>query len=388
MANPSIFLTTHLLFLTSSLISSLVFYLCSRPRRAEVLATLAGGLLLTWRFGLFGPAYAQAMVFLSYWSVFAIAVSFFAPLLFQKQIKQRVPVLEAMLAPPALELLAAVLLGYLNRLVPNTLDYYLFAFDGSLGFQPGFAVAQFLARHAVLRIPAECAYLNLTLAFSVAYLLQRKNSVTQAQLFLRFIIWLGVAGFAFYAIFPAAGTEVLFRGRFPQSPPAIAEIAIRQTPDLIEPRNCLPSLHTAWVLALWYTCPKRRVLRVCMGAYAAFTLLYTLSCGHYLADMIVAVPFTAAIYAITYFSGKTARDVAVASAGMFLGWLVLLRFGTPLFLAAPIIPWSLSVATIGTCHFLRRRLESDPAILGNLKHILAGRPFLSANNELGSSTAS
>src|SRR5207342_1040703 len=100
--------------------------------------------------------------------------------------------------------------------------------------------------------------------------------------------------------------------------------------------NCVPSLHTAWGIALWWTCPRNRWLRFGLAAYLFFMFLYTLASGHYLVDMIVAVPFTLAAYACTRGSEADFRHVGAISGGIFLVWLALLRFTSWVFLASPV----------------------------------------------------
>ena len=362
MSKTSIFLATHLLFFTSSLIASLLFYFWSRPRRLEIGITLAGGVGLTFWLGLVGEPYAKVMLFLAYWSACALLVSFFVPFFVLKNRNKRVSTLELMIVPPLFNLLAAVLLSFLNRLLPSTLDYYLYAFDSSFGYPPGFLAVRLLRKLGWLRVFAEAAYINLTLALSIGYLLQRTALEQKGghQKFVKFILFLAVTGFLFYIVFPAVGTEVMFHGTLP--PPRISTVAMEQMPDLGEPRNCIPSLHTAWGLALWWTCPKRPWIRLVMGIYIGLVFLYTLSCGHYLVDMIAALPFALSVYALTRKTegeGWACSRPAASSGAIFIAWLIMLRYGVSIFQLSPIIPWVISVATIVYCHFLRRAIDSE-----------------------------
>lgn len=353
----SIFLATHLLFFASSLIAALVFYLHSRPHWGEVLGTLLGGIVITWRFGLTGAPYVKVMVFLSYWTVCALVVSFFVPFFTKKNLRHRIATMERMFAPALLELLGAVMLGLLNRFVPQTLDYYLYAFDSSLGYPPGFLAAQFLVRNGWLRVLAEASYINLTLAMAIAYLVQHNISPEKGKAFFRFVVTLGLVGFLFYLVFPAAGTEVVSPGKL-NNPPDIASMSVLQTPDPREPRNCMPSLHTAWALALWWTAPRKFWARLITAIFVGATLLYTLACGHYFADMIAAVPFAIAVYAFTLrWNADCVRLGSIASA-IFLSWLVLLRFGTGFLLLSPLVPIVLTILTLLMCWAIQCTLET------------------------------
>lgn len=64
--------------------------------------------------------------------------------------------------------------------------------------------------------------------------------------------------------------------------------------DPYAPRNCVPSLHMTWaLLCALYIAPRFRPVAI---VFAVMTALATLGTGeHYLIDLIVALPFTAAI---------------------------------------------------------------------------------------------
>jgi hypothetical protein len=344
----SIFVAAMLAFLKASVLSSLLFYLWSRPRRIDVLMTFLGGIALTWLLVL-GPAPAGVTTFLVGWGLCAFAVAA------ASATRGRTALLEQMFAPVLAQIIAAFGLMLVSSLVSNTLDYYLYAFVGGLGFQPGFLGGQLLARVGWLRWLTVAAYVNLLPAICFVYLMHRDRSAKDAERFLRLQILLGLVGYAFYIIFPAVGTAVMFRGRFPADAPSISSVSIVQTWGPVEPRNCMPSLHTAWSIALLWACPRGRLLRLALGVYVTLVLLYTLSCGHYLVDMIAAMPFTLAVYAMTLGN----RRAAAASIAVFLLWLVLLRYATAVFLLARIVPWTITAATLVFCYLLQRRLDPD-----------------------------
>jgi hypothetical protein len=354
----SIFVAAVLAFLKASVLSSLLFYLWSRPRWIEVLMTFLGGIALTWLL-VVGRAPASMTTFLVGWGLCAFAVAA------ASATRGRAALLKQMFAPVLAQIIAAFGLILVSGLVSHTLDYYLYAFDGSLGFQPGFLGGQLLARVGWLRWLTAAAYVNLLPAICFVYLMHRDRSAKEAERFLRFQILLGLVGYAFYVIFPAVGTAVMFSGRFPADPPPISSVSVAQTWGPVEPRNCMPSLHTAWSMALLWACPRGRLLRVALRAYVPLVLLYALSCGHYLVDMIAALPFTLAVYAITLGN----RRAAAASIAVFLLWLLLLRYATAVFLLARIIPWTIMAATLVFCYVLQRRI--DPNSPGRARAILA-----------------
>ena len=348
----SVFIATRLLFFTSSIVASLMFYLWSKPPRVEVGASLVGAMLMVWRFGLYGAAYAQLMVFLGYWGFCAIVVTVFAGVFVGRVRRERIRMLDLMLAIPAWDLVTVVLLTYANDLVPKTLDYYLYAFDWSLGWPPGFLLARMLFDLGPVRQLAEACYMNLTLALCAGYLVQKRFGGGAERNYLKLVFTIAFAGFLLYLVFPAVGTVVLFPKTL--DPPAVSTVAVEQSPSPGEPRNCIPSLHTAWLLALWWTCPKERSYRWIYGVFIGLSLGYTQACGHYFADLITAAPFALAVYAATYGSGASGRRTAVASAGMFAGWLVFLRYGSGVAAISPVVPWSLVAATLVGCFVLKR----------------------------------
>src|SRR5208282_2328201 len=107
-------------------------------------------------------------------------------------------------------------------------------------------------------------------------------------------------------------------------------------------RNCIPSLHmTAALLIWWNTRRAGRWARVAAGAYLAVVFVTTLGYGeHYLIDLGVAVPFSLAMQGIwtntVAFHCSEKRVAVIAGAVMASGWIVALRFGIHLLLAAPL----------------------------------------------------
>jgi hypothetical protein len=104
------------------------------------------------------------------------------------------------------------------------------------------------------------------------------------------------------------------------------------------------------------------VWRTVLTAVAGITLLYTLSC-HYLVDMVAAIPFTLAVYAMVEnrmpWSHPARRLALCAGASCFAFWLGVLRFGTQLLLASPVVSWTAFGLTVALCW---RCLYVEPAV--------------------------
>jgi hypothetical protein len=98
------------------------------------------------------------------------------------------------------------------------------------------------------------------------------------------------AGFTTYHVLPVIGPDAYFGTSFPY------DIGLSTGP---KPRNCMPSLHTAWVLVPFLTSRGMPIVRVITGCWLALMLLATLGFGeHYLLDLICALPFMLAVRAV------------------------------------------------------------------------------------------
>jgi len=64
-------------------------------------------------------------------------------------------------------------------------------------------------------------------------------------------------------------------------------------------RNCMPSMHLAWALLVWFNV-RRPWLRRCALAFVVLTALSTLATGeHYVVDLIAALPFAWVVQQLT-----------------------------------------------------------------------------------------
>jgi hypothetical protein len=137
------------------------------------------------------------------------------------------------------------------------------------------------------------------------------------------------AGYCLYLLLPACGPMYAFPG-FPRVVPPIGELqvlAIRANP------NCMPSIHASTaLLALWF-CWRWPIVRAAALLNLGLTLLATLATGeHYLIDLVVAVPYTAFVYA----AANRRIHAAAAWLALVLTWIGGLRFGLPWITPAPL----------------------------------------------------
>lgn len=121
-----------------------------------------------------------------------------------------------------------------------------------------------------------------------------------------------------------------------------AAIPLGPAPGVEWPRNCVPSVHLACALVMALAAPRRTSSSRLAWAYAAATCVSTLvDGGHYLVDLIVAVPFAVAVWLAVHRRWAVCAVAAVAWAL----WVVALR-GHMVSTAPASIVWGASALTI------------------------------------------
>lgn len=260
---------------------------------------------------------------------------------------------------PGMVLLSGLLVDLTAAVRPTTYDAFTFHADGALGFQPSFAMGRLFA--AAPWLSAACAWIYgaLPLAFGVLFVLERRHGPGWQGDVLGLSLAIATGGFLLYFVFPVVG-PCFVTADFPG-----AEPVFRTAPALADPgvpRNCMPSLHTAWALMVFWRARRfGRWPRLFASVFLAGTLMATLGLGfHYLVDLVVAVPFTLAIEAActeALPSLQPLRSLTLLGSSTAVGlWFLLIRFGTGLLRANRILPWALAVATVGVALWAQRRL--------------------------------
>ena len=263
-----------------------------------------------------------------------------------------------------------LMLGSAGMRRPATLDSYLQAFDLSLVWPSPFFVGRWLKKIRYARFVAQITYSILPIAVAVVcggYIRYRKVGPWH---FLTTMAIAGILGYACYLLFPAAGPAYVSEFRFPTISCCLSDFAHGVARPLFVPlddvRNAMPSLHVAWALLIWFNSKQLpRAFRVFSLVYVVMTVIVVLGLGeHYLADLIVAVPFSVLVQAVSVdkAGAAPARWRAILGSALIVAlWLLLLRYGTMMFVASPIIPW--------TCV-----LVSTPVSIGLLLPLLNRRP--------------
>ncbi|MEW2635995.1 phosphatase PAP2 family protein [Streptomyces sp. NPDC048389] len=242
----------------------------------------------------------------------------------------------------ALLLVAGRKTGYTWLLItsetrPTVLDQYVATADRALG-DPSWIVGRMVeATGPVGAHVLDWVYVQLAVAAVVVALYQLRNVAAERRFpghhLVRTFLVIGLLGPGFYMIFPVVGPIFAYGADgghwavadlWPDTPPPLG------TPqpmpfDGVTPRNCMPSLHTAWATAIFIHSLKGPwALRFLGTFWLIATLGATLGFGyHYGADIIAGVVFT-----LTIETALRAQDRGWDRAG-----IRMVAYGTAVFAA-------------------------------------------------------
>jgi hypothetical protein len=251
---------------------------------------------------------------------------------------------------------------------PQTDDAWLYAFDGSLGFQPSFFLGCILYDSLFLTRVSMLTYLSLPFAMAVVCAWQipvgaRRNSWHM----LTVLLLAGVAGWLLYTIVPGTGPVYAFGRDFPWRALPYKDlhrfVLGKMTIPTTIPRNAMPSLHVGWAVLLCWNSRKFPVaLRTAILVFLIFTIFATLGSGqHYLVDLVGSLPFAVAVQATASLAfrdqsaANRSRLATAALGGLSLTmiWLAVVRLAVELALKSPVIPWTVMLATAAIALWLR-----------------------------------
>ncbi|MEW2288876.1 phosphatase PAP2 family protein [Streptomyces sp. NPDC047841] len=237
---------------------------------------------------------------------------------------------------------------------PTVLDPYVATADHALG-DPSWVVGRIVrATGTVGAHTLDYVYAQLAVAAVVVAMYQLRHVAAERRFprhhLVRTFLVIGLLGPAIYMIFPVVGPVFAYgadgghwavAALWPDTPSPLG------TPhpipfDGITPRNCMPSLHTAWATAIFVHSRKGpRFLRYAGTFWLIATLTATLGFGyHYGADLIAGAVFTLTIEAAlrAYDRGWDRSGIQLVAHGtaVFAALLLSYRF-LPVRMAAH--PW-------------------------------------------------
>jgi hypothetical protein len=227
---------------------------------------------------------------------------------------------------------------------PTTLDQYVATADHALG-NPSWLVGRMVT--ATGPIGAHVlgfVYIQLAVAAVIVALYQLRNVAVERRFprhhLVRTFLVIGLLGPAIYMIFPVVGPVFAYgadgghwavANLWPNTPPPIS--TPHQMPfDEITPRNCMPSLHTAWATTIFIHSRKGpRILRFAGAFWLIATLGATLGFGyHYGVDLVAGVVFAltieAALRSLDRGWDRSGIQLVTYSATVFATLLVSYRY--------------------------------------------------------------
>ncbi|MBW5421448.1 inositol phosphorylceramide synthase [Streptomyces sp. BG9H] len=188
---------------------------------------------------------------------------------------------------------------------PTVLDQYVATADHALG-NPSWIVGRMVnATGEVGAHVLDYVYIQLAVAAVVIALYQLRNVASEGRFpghhLVRTFLVIGLLGPGIYMIYPVVGPIFAYgvHGEhwavadiWPNTPPTITTPHVMPFDDKT-PRNCMPSLHTAWATTIFIHSRKGpRLLRYAGTFWLIATLGATLGFGyHYGADIVAGVVF-------------------------------------------------------------------------------------------------
>jgi len=289
-------------FLNFALMGSAAIFFAASPTPRTIGALLLGPLLLfPLHAGLWDPEARPRLyslpLLLAYLGIAAIGL--LALRTFTRRVVSKELAL-GVIGIPAFVLATIPYHALLTRSTPYTVDPALLRIDLALFGDATYAAGRLLLRHPALRWAAVYSYVALPLVGAAVYslaLIGRSGRVRPATLL---CLWgvAGALGALCYPLAPAVGPAWVFPG-WPWHLPPLNLDRTLGPPDM--PRNAMPSLHAAWALLVcWGAREAPRWVWALLLPWVVLMLLATVGIGgHYVIDLVAALPLAAASAWIT-----------------------------------------------------------------------------------------
>ena len=243
---------------------------------------------------------------------------------------------------------------------PYVYDPHCYALDSLWGVQVSFIITKIIRASLPLCLFMKLAYFYLSFYMIVAQILIYKDnerlglSHSRCLMPALLFIFIGLFGTFLYKFFPVVGVEVYCGlNSFPNGPwPAANMNPVPIEAPSFLPHNGMPSLHMAWILAVYYSLYRfyqsKPYYKYTTLVLIILTALSAFSEGcHYLIDLIIAIPFTLAILAFTMVEApRKWRFISFFFGAMAtMGWLCLFKYSIAPALHMPTATLSLLVLT-------------------------------------------
>jgi len=193
--------------------------------------------------------------------------------------------------------LAHAVANYLSQVRPLKYDEYVYQIDALFG-QPSFVLGRWVQAHFALRVLISVSYQLTPMVIVGVFALYLWGRSKEESLCVLRVFLLNLASAPlFYLLFPVCGPMFAFPG-FPYIEP---HLLAPHTVLLTAAPNAVPSIHmSSALLILWFLRPWRWASAL-GWLFLALTVLATLAGGeHYLFDLLCAIPYTVAVYRISY----------------------------------------------------------------------------------------
>ncbi|MFJ4526596.1 phosphatase PAP2 family protein [Streptomyces sp. NPDC088810] len=232
---------------------------------------------------------------------------------------------------------------------PAVLDQYVATADHALG-NPSWLVGRIVrATDPIGTHLLHLVYAQLAVAAVVVALYQLRNVAVERRFpshhLVRTFLVIGLLGPGIYMLFPVVGPVFAYgpgasgtggvqwavANLWPDTPPSITA-PHPMSYDEITPRNCMPSLHTAWATAIFIHSRKGpQLLRYAGTFWLIATLTATLGFGyHYGVDLVAGVVFAltieAALRSLDHGWDRRGIQLVVYGSTVFAALLVSYRY--------------------------------------------------------------
>lgn len=249
--------------------------------------------------------------------------------------------------------IAGLNLAYL--LQPRVWDFVTQAYDQTLGLPVTSMLVVWMQSNGSVQGFFEVVYGTLPLGFMAVFALHIRRGDAGRVNVLMAMLGTGLAAWAAFHLVPVAGPIHVYRTEIGAK---LLEPVVQAVPAVAPGvfwRNGVPSMHFGWALAIvWlaYVEHYTRLFRMAV-VFAGLTVLATLGLGeHYLVDLVVSIPFMLWLFAVlaTRLGTHAIRTRAfIAGVLVYLGWVVVLRWGAPVWHGQTLLAWAWVLVTLAVC---------------------------------------